>query len=396
VYDLSKFLLLFLTAIGVTEVASSTEIFEMYRSVRALGMGNAYSAVVENDDALFYNPAGIAKNTGFYVTIADPAIGLNGIDAFENYETLSGDSAGFQTMLNGLYQQPIWAGVNAKAAIMTPFFAAAYFGGLDASILAFNPVSPQLTANIVYDTGIAVGTGFTAGLLKFGAVAKRIERTGARRTFGPSTIASIIGGGSTDLIFDQYSNKGIGYSLDLGFNVGLPGPISPNLSMVVRNLGNTSFSTSSPSIEAPPTEPQEVILGASFILDTPIVSIRPAIDIKHLTDTELQLGRKVHMGFELDLPIIDLRAGLHQGYLSYGAGLNLGLFQIDVASWGVELGEYPGQFEDRRYMLQFALQIGFDVGLSGFGSGPKAASGNRGGSGASGRSSGFSKVKRRR
>lgn len=381
-----------LSVFALSQKLNAAELFEINRSARALGMGNAYTSVVTNEDSLFYNPAGIARNTGFYVTLADPAIGLNGLDSLDSYSNITADSAGFSTALNTLYDQPIWIGANAKAAIHTPFFAAAYYYNVDGSILAYNPAATNLDVNIIYDTGIAIGSGFSAGIFQFGAVAKRIQRTGARRTFGPAAIAEVVSGGDPGLLFDQFDPTGIGYALDMGFNFGFPLPVSPNLSFVWKNIGNTKFSPDSPSLEAPPTEDQEMVLGASLIADLPLVSISPSIDIKHLMNSDVQLAKKIHMGVELDLPIIDLRVGLHQGYLSYGAGLSLGLFEIDFASWGVELGEYPGQFEDRRYMVQFAVRIGFDVGLGGFGS---SSSGGKGSS-AKNSSSAVSKVKRRR
>ena len=102
---------------------------------------------------------------------------------------------------------------------------------------------------------------------------------------------------------------------------------------------------------------------------------------------------------ELGLPLIDLRVGLHQGYLTYGAGMSLGLVTVDAAYYGVELGEYAGQFFDERYMVQAAIKVGFGPG--GFTTGqrtdPSSASGSKSGKGGrSGRggSSRWKKVRR--
>jgi hypothetical protein len=367
------------------------ELFEINRSVRAMGMGNAFVSIVDSEDALFYNPAGLAKTGGFYWTIADPAVGANGTNGLDVFEAISDN---FAAGLDELYKKPIWAGANAKTALMTPFFTVAYYGAADASLLAINPASPELTLNGVYDTGLALGSGFNMGLLQFGAVVKRIERTGTRRTFGASTIAGIVEGSvSSDTILESYKNTGLGYSLDLGFNIGLPTPITPNFSFVWRNVGNTSFSRDSTTGLAPPTEKQEWILGASMVADLPLISLMPTIDIKHFNDSETALGKKIHMGVELGLPLIDLRAGFHQGYLSYGLGLGLGPAQIDLASWGVELGEYPGQQEDRRYMLQLTFRLGFDLGL-GMSSGRAGDTSKR--AAASSSRGSFSRNKRRR
>ena len=56
----------------------------------------------------------------------------------------------------------------------------------------------------------------------------------------------------------------------------------------------------------------------------------------------------------------DTVIGFSQGYYSLGASLDLFLFQIDLAYYGVELGEYPGQDEDRRIQIAFTMDMGFD------------------------------------
>ena len=263
------------------------------------------------------------------------------------------------------------------------------------SVSVNNPAATSLDVNIINDQGIALGTGFSAGIMSFGTVLRRIVRTGSRRTYGAATIANIVSGsGSPDDIFEAFDNEGLGYGLDVGVNFGFDTLVAPMLSFVIKDLGNTSFRTSSNSIEAPPTQEQEMILGASMVVDVPGVTVSPAIDIKHLDNSDVQFGKKVHFGVELGVPLLDIRAGYHQGYLSYGAGLNLGFMRIDAASWGVELGEYPGQFEDRRYMIQATMRFGFDVGIGGTGgSGAKGAAARSSRSGSKGA---FRRVKRRR
>jgi hypothetical protein len=63
---------------------------------------------------------------------------------------------------------------------------------------------------------------------------------------------------------------------------------------------------------------------------------------------------------EFDLPLLTLRTGYYQGYYTAGVGLDMGVLALDAATYGVELGEYPGQLEDRRYVAQMTIQIGLD------------------------------------
>jgi hypothetical protein len=99
--------------------------------------------------------------------------------------------------------------------------------------------------------------------------------------------------------------------------------------------------------------------------------------------------------------LVDIRGGFHEGYYTYGAGVNLGLFLDYAASYGVELGSYPGQIEDRRYVLEFSMELGvgsFGVdGQSGSGAhGHHGISGFSGGSGSSHSIWGSGRLKQRR
>lgn len=382
-------------------LAFAAEIFEIHRNARAMGMGNAYSSLVDDEDALFYNPAGIAKNGGFFWTIADPGVGLSSLskEDLDIYSDLQ-ESGSFDDALNALYGKTIWAGGTAKTSVMLPFFAGALYGAGDVSVRVDNRVNPTMTVNYVRDTGIALGTGFWMGpFLQQGFAFKRINRVGSRQEFGPSVIQDIIAGNSDpDVIFENLERKGTGYGVDWGMNISIPGPVRPTVSFVWKNIGNTKFYPSNDGDLAPPTEKQEWVLGTSFMVDLPLVHIVPSIDIKHANDEDIQLGKKLHMGVELGLPLLDLRVGSHQGYLSYGAGINLGLFRFDAASWGVEMGGYPGQNESRRYMAQFSLRLGFDLGIGQGGGGSDGRGGSGSGSSSGGRSKGFwgGKLKQRR
>lgn len=374
--------LVYLFILFFVAVANATEYFEMHSNARAMGMGGAFAAIVDNEESLWYNPAGIAKNSGIHWTIADPRGGISNPDSLTDLSDL-GDATTFEAALDRLYGEPLWVGGGAKSSLIIPFFAFGYFYDVDASIMVDNPVNPSLEVNYVTDTGYALGTGWSiAGIFQMGFVGRYVTRTGVRKTYGAQTIADIVGGsGTPDLIFDEVSDTtGKGYALDMGINLTLPGPVKPTIAMVWKNVGNTKFepATGEP---APPTEMQDMTFGAGIMIDVPFISIAPAFEVRHLNDTETQIGKKIHMGVELGLPIITLRAGLYQGYHSLGAGINLGLIEIDAATWGTEVGGYPGQLESRRYLVQATVRLGFDF-FGGGSSGSGGKDGKGGGKGA--------------
>ncbi len=376
------------------QISEANEYFEVHSNARAMGMGGAFAAIVDNEESLWYNPAGIAKNGGIYWTVLDPRAGISDPDSLTKLADLA-DETTFESALDQLYGKPLWLGGGFKSAIMVPYFAAGYFYDVDASVIVDNPVNPSMQMNYVTDEGYAIGTAFSiAGVFQMGFVGKYITRTGVRKTYGAQTIADIVSGiGTPDLIFDEVAGTvGKGYGLDIGINFTIPAPVQPTISVVWKNVGNTKFNAVIDGEPAPPTEVQDMTFGAGIMLDVPLISIAPAIEIRHLNDTETQIGKKIHLGVELDLPILTLRTGLYQGYFTYGVGVDLGLIQIDAASWGAEIGGYPGQLESRRYMVQATMRLGFDF----FGGGGGSSSKDGKGGGKSGSSSSKKRSKKKR
>lgn len=383
---LTLIVLLIVLAMPEKSLASAAidgKIYNTFHSVRAMGMGNAYISIVSDTDSLFYNPAGVARISGFNWTIADPWVGASGVEAFKEVTNLQED-AGFESAVRNLYGDHVWLGAGAKSVFGIPYFAVGVYDHLSADLDINNPVYPNLDIAATNDYGYMMGVGipFIAG--EIGLVVKYIQRTGSRVPFGPSFVASL----DPDTIRSSIEKKGTGYGLDLGMNFRIPGPLTMVVSGVWKNVGELSFR--SDEGEAPPGEPNEISVGTALELDVPLLEVRPAIELKHLNREDIQLGNKIHLGLEISLPLIDLRAGFHQGYYTAGVGLNLGILRVDAATWGVELGAYPGQREDRRYALQATLELGFDPSLSFLG-------GGSGGSGKGGASvSPYSRLKQRR
>jgi len=67
--------------------------------------------------------------------------------------------------------------------------------------------------------------------------------------------------------------------------------------------------------------------------------------------------KKIHIGGEYDLRIINLRAGLNSGYPTVGFGINLKILQIDAAYFIDELSNAPGVSDDPRMAVQ--LRVGW-------------------------------------
>jgi hypothetical protein len=353
----------------LTSVVRAAELTEVNTSVRALGMGNAYTAIVDNDDSLFYNPAGLGRVEGINWNIVDLYVGANGEDVYDTYQGFGDTSTGtaaFANNVKSLFGKSIWIGGGGKSALTVPYFGVAAYDGLTASAYLSNPAFPNMNINFINDYGFAAGVAFdiVPKIITMGFVGKKITRIGSAFPIGVSTLANL----SSTQLQDDLNNRGTGYGVDYGVNFMIPAPIKPTFSFVWKNLGYTTFTKDYGAV-APPMIKDEMIAGFGCLIDLPGLDIRPAFDFKYMNRPEEQLGKKLHFGIEFDFPILELRAGFHQGYYTAGAGIDLGVLKIDAATYGVELGEYPGQHEDRRYIIEGSLELGFNPKILGFGGG---------------------------
>jgi hypothetical protein len=350
------------------------ELYENNISLRALGMGNAYTAVVSDKDALFYNPAGLARVRGINWTIMDPRLGVDGYDVVTTVTGAAGSGNNADT-LRSLFGKNLWLGAGMKTALAIPGFAFAIYDSAEIAAYLSNPAFPNMNFRYINDYGAAIGVGVdVAEVFQIGVVGKRITRSGAEFPLGLSTLGTL----TNEAISSQISSQGTGYTLDLGTTFIIPaGTVTPTFALVWKQIGSTQFTLDSGTL-APPRIREEVIFGFAAPIDLPGLNIIPALDFKHITRTEEQLGKKLHLGVEFEFPLLRVRGGFNQGYYTMGVGIDMTFLKLDAATYGVELGEYPGQLEDRRYLLQATMELGFDPGFV-FGGG-KGSKGGGGGS----------------
>lgn len=342
----------------LAETASAGAYKEWWSSARGMGMGGAYTSVVRDSDAIFLNPAALARVTGVNWTVIDPRLGANNLGVMEEYAAFKGTND-IAAYVNSRWGKQTWAGGGVKSAVTFPYFGMAAFGASDFSMFAENPANPVVNLEYSADYGavIAGAVDLVPSIMSFGMSGKRITRVGTSYPLRASTVADV----DEDQIKAELKNRGSGYGLDAGFLITLPTPVKPSFAIVYKNIGYTAFNHEG-GARAPARIAPDLTIAGSLEVDAALITLTPSFEVKYATDKETQIGKKLHLGFEVGLPLIDIRAGLHQGYYALGAGFDIGVMRADLATYGVELGEYPGQHEDRRYMAQVTFDIGFDLG----------------------------------
>ena len=349
---------LFLT----TQAVHAQEIYETARSIRSLGMGGMYIPIVKDTDALFYNPAALGRLEGLNIQLINIGVGVSSLDS-ETLETISNIDTNDPSTFNDLFGERIWAGGTGKAAVALPYIGVGYVTDVQTSLELHNPGFPEFDTYFLHDTtmvlggAIPIGPGAYLGMnFKYTA-----RQGGTRKDLGLSTV---VDGATLEDIADQFNDTGVGYGVDIAWLQEIKIPmLNPTLTVVWQDVGGTAF-TQTGGDAAPVHSPQNLSAGAAIGFDLPGLDWTVGIEGRHLLDTDIQLGKKLHVGTEISLPFIDLRAGLNQGYLSYGVGLNFLLFRIDAVSYSEELGVYPGQTADNRYMIGLSIDLGFDANFN--------------------------------
>lgn len=349
-----SFLILFCVIVveNFSTFAQATEIYETVYTIRALGMGGVLAPYVNDGNALFANPAGLSKVKGINWELLDLNAGLNGLQIYQNLKNVQ--SLNGINSLSQFYGKNIWVGIGAKSVFYMPHFA---FGAYDAGtidLLLTNPAFPVLNTTYINDLNYSLGGSFDVGITSFGFAFKRVTRTGGVIPLGPATVAQA----NSTVIQNQVNQQGNGYGFDLGMNVTVPVPMSPTFSMVWRDVGSTSFIPITAT--APTSIKDNFILGYAMGFNVPGLEWTAGIEADHLMDNDQPIGKKLHMGTELGLPLIDLRAGFYQGYTTYGLGLDILILHFDLATWTAEEGVYPGQMPDARIAAALSIDVGFD------------------------------------
>ncbi|HWU44440.1 MAG TPA: hypothetical protein VN132_13410, partial [Bdellovibrio sp.] len=292
-----RFLIVFFAMISI---AQAQQLHETARSVRSLGMGGMYIPIVNDADALFYNPAALGKLTGMNILLANITAQTN-TDSIGQISKLSKIDPNDPSTFNSFYGKTIEASATGKAAVALPYIGFGYYTNYDATLQLHNPAYPQFNTYFLNDSAYIIGGALPMGPDSYlGMNFKRINRWGG--TTQDLGLATVANGTSFSKIGDNFADKGVGYGVDLAAMTELQVPLKPTLALVWQDVGNTTF-TKTAGAEAPPAITQNLSFGASVGFDLPGLDWTAGIEARHLLEPDVQLGKKLHVGTEISLPL---------------------------------------------------------------------------------------------
>ena len=377
---IKTFLSLFILAVMFVSTAHGQEVTYLARSPRALLMGDAYTAIADDEFTLFYNPAALGRNKGVSLTLLDPNMGLTDalgdLDRFKNFPKGAGAAP---QIADRLLDFPIYVQAGIFPTVKMGEFGFTMFANSKASMVLRNATNPQLDVNYNYDRGFIMGFAHSIGQgafvtkarrstkastsagnrLTFGFAVKHMNRQGIDNQFDlfGTTLLNKINSGSTDI---SSLKNALGYSQGKawGYDAGAEYAISSGKttltsSLSILDIGTTRFTKTSGTGEVP-DQNMMVNAGVAYKRDFGIFDYTLSADL-HPMNAPIDFSRKFHMGAELGLPFVTLDAGWSEGYVSYGGSVKLWPIKITTGFYGIEIGSHYKEEESKRFILYVSL-----------------------------------------
>lgn len=336
--------------------AQARDLFEYQRPAWSLGMGGVYTPFPQENDVPTANAAYLShvkslSIEALHLEVKGP--GLADIEAFQALPPMANESD-----INNYLGVPIQSGMEARVSVVGPHVGFSGYSNYHLRTYLSNPLMPEWYVQYLNDYGFTLAMSMDLMTdVSVGVALKRIQRTGGENSFGFDSIQNYIATQDTSVILGELDDTGIGYGADLSLLYKKSDSTSSPIATVVwKDVGVTTFQRTS-GTSNPPSLRDNLILGLGYLWDGPGVDIKAGFEYRHILTTKVQFEKKLHSGIEFSLPLVDVRAGLSQGYMTYGVGLDLWVFRMEVAQFTEEFGAYPGQTPESRIQLSLTLDL---------------------------------------
>ncbi|MBN8540028.1 MAG: hypothetical protein J0L82_06540 [Deltaproteobacteria bacterium] len=348
-------------------------------SIRAMGMGGAFTAAVDDFSAIFYNPAYLARMEESDTNLSLLHAGLdekfpsffgdlnslsNSSDITQVIDFLGKNSGNHYSarlgLLNAYFARPGWA-----LAVLPVDFSLEMRVG--------QSVGPQLQLIARQDSTIAYAKAWNgkleSGKLSFGATAKAIYRGYFNKSLNAVDVAfsdNVLGPEDAAEGLTVDGDFGVLYSPDVSSH-----PIfsnaAPTFGMTVRNILDYGFTTNlhliDPNSGVPDKLQRRLDFGSAFDLpDWWVWRSRLAVDVRDVLHENWTFAKGLHMGAEFLWKLGAgfqgaWRAGVSQGYFTAGFTGDLAIFRLDLVTYAQEVGTSDSPKASRILMAKMSADF---------------------------------------
>ncbi len=369
--------------------AIDPSIHREYESIRALGMGNAFTAIANDYSGLFYNPASLARREDGEVNLsldlaASSEYTTIGKEIQDASNTTGGEDKQIEAIMevikknygkyyhlrtaptSGVWVRPNW-GLGIIPADIT------------VNMTLHNLGAPATDVTVFGDTTIAFGLAkdfnswLNDGRFSLGFTTKAVHRAYFSEALSAVDLAA-----NSDYLNIKRFREGAAVDADVGalWTPDIPGDgiigstlrlAKPSFSMVVRNIAESNFTDLNLISKEPSEQPQKMYrrldLGSRW--EYPSLWIfggRGSLDIRDIGHPNWTARKGFHAGLEFDWRVFSwwkgqYRVGINQGYFTAGLSALFTIFNLDLVTYGEEVGSVNSPKESRRYALRASLNF---------------------------------------
>jgi len=388
-------------------IAHAGEIPGEYNALRPIGMGDAFTAVANDESSVWTNPAGIgrsrkARSRSIFNISKLPNIiaGANGNGRkFYSAFKASADKSieGALDQATDIQGKPLWvrAGIFPVTVFsldkVTPMAFGLYSNTtVQALVPKDTPTVAQVTA--IADAGAVLDLSFTGAENRFnyGLQVRPLMRFAFEDLIPSSDLLDKV---AMRRHLREDSNKLTGLGLDAGVLFTVADFWFPTIGVAVLNLptgcksnylnpytqksanvcGNRFSGTISNASALSIVDPTDLRVGVAITPRlTRAVNMRVAIDAHHIpigtaslsygllgipASQLLHAGAELFYGNPLLVAPVAARIGINQGFITFGATLNMMGIDLQFASYGVDVSTTATPVEDRRYLASLSLDL---------------------------------------
>lgn len=343
--------------------ANSQELQREYRSANFLGKGDTGIANATGEDAIFYNPAGIAQGKGILneIVLASPQI-----EATPNinqlYDSYNGGNTSAVHILSQ-NQNTVFSGAGQNYSGI--LFRKVALGILDrANANAYAGIDPATgipTANIyaANRTGVylTLAHDFFDNRLFIGINGKFIQKKEIDLKLSALDAESKLSNNSLSTIINNSLNQGDGIGADIGMMYVFNKETATQIGIVYRNIG-MQYRWSIPEGSATPSaEPTVLDAGFNTSVGTKKSRVSFSADVRDITNVQkAAFGKRVHLGVQYSLEnTFGVMTGINQGYGTFGLFIHTKFIQIEGGMYTEEIGSKLGEYPSQRIFARIVL-----------------------------------------
>ncbi|MEN9825668.1 MAG: hypothetical protein RI953_1413 [Pseudomonadota bacterium] len=336
--------------------AMAAELSREYVSAPLMGSGGAGLTDVSGLEALFYNPANLARSQSVIgdIILVSPQIeaSTNGLGIYKDVQA----NKNMLDIISSVIGHPVKLGVQNASGASFRRTALGLLQRVDLQISLKNdsvsglPVA-SVSSSVRAGAAYGIARSFASNTFHLGVTGLLIQKAEANLSVSALEAQSKFGDSGGSSILNDAMKRGVGVGAHVGLLFTPNASSSPEFSIVARNIGMNYGVGGKATSDRPTTELQTVDLGMSLQPGTKNSRARISMDIYDILNASKQnFYKRLHLGTEVTFSnVLGVLGGLNQGYSTYGVFLNARLLRLDAGIFAEEMGKYPGDNKSRSY-----------------------------------------------